>query len=85
MGVLAPGSAHARPSAQPPMNMSGIYLVHMSAYIPENYDPKFNLPQTFVYLKMFFTNNLFSPKNFFYQTTFFTKNLNYYKSEKFKF
>ena len=41
MGVLAPGSAHARPSAQPPMNMSGIYLVHMSAYIPENYDPKF--------------------------------------------
>ena len=41
MGVLAPGSADARPSAQPPMNMSGIYLVQMSAYIPENYDPKF--------------------------------------------
>jgi hypothetical protein len=28
MGVLAPGSAHARPSAQPPIDMSGNFLVH---------------------------------------------------------
>ena len=26
MGVLAPGSAHARPSAQPPINPSGNFL-----------------------------------------------------------
>jgi hypothetical protein len=31
MGVLAPGSAHARPSAQPPIDMSGNFPVHVSA------------------------------------------------------
>ena len=30
MGVLAPGSAHARPSARPPINTSGIFLAYMS-------------------------------------------------------
>ena len=30
MGVLAPGSAHARPSAQPPINTSGNSSAHMS-------------------------------------------------------
>ena len=30
MGALAPGSAHARPSAQPPIDTSGIFLAHMS-------------------------------------------------------
>ena len=30
MGVLAPGSAHARPSARPPLNTSGIFSAHMS-------------------------------------------------------
>ena len=30
MGVLAPGSAHARASAQPPINVSGNFPVHMS-------------------------------------------------------
>ena len=30
MGVLAPGSAHARPSAQPPVNTSGNLSAHMS-------------------------------------------------------
>ena len=30
MGVLAPRSAHARPSAQPPIDMSGNFLAHMS-------------------------------------------------------
>ena len=33
-GVLAPGSAHARPSAQPPINMSRNFPAHMSAESP---------------------------------------------------
>jgi hypothetical protein len=31
MGVLAPGSAHARPSARPPINTSGNFPAHVSA------------------------------------------------------
>ena len=31
MGVLAPGSAHARPSAQPPIDTSGNVSAHVSA------------------------------------------------------
>ena len=31
MGVLAPGSAHSKTSAQPTINASGIFLAHMSA------------------------------------------------------
>jgi hypothetical protein len=31
MGVLAPGSAHARPSAQPPIDVSGNFSPHVSA------------------------------------------------------
>ena len=34
MGGLAHKSAHARPSAQPPIELSGIVLVHMSAEVP---------------------------------------------------
>jgi hypothetical protein len=30
MGVLAPGSAHVRPSAQPPIDVSGNFPAHMS-------------------------------------------------------
>ena len=30
MGVLTPGSAHARPSAQPPIDTSGNFSAHMS-------------------------------------------------------
>ena len=30
MGVLAPGSAHARPSTWPPINTSGNFSAHMS-------------------------------------------------------
>ena len=30
MGVLAPGSAHARPSAQPPIDVSGNFPPHVS-------------------------------------------------------
>ena len=30
MGVLAPGSAHARPSARPPIDTSGNFSEHMS-------------------------------------------------------
>ena len=30
MGVLAPGSAHTRPSARPPIDTSGNFSAHMS-------------------------------------------------------
>ena len=39
MGVLAPMSAHALPSAQPSINPSGNFLVHMSANSPSNISP----------------------------------------------
>ena len=39
LGVLAHGCAHARPSAQPPIDVSGIFLVHMSAELPPNIYP----------------------------------------------
>ena len=39
MGVLAPGSAHARPSARPPISMSGNLLAHVSAESPSNISP----------------------------------------------
>ena len=30
MGVLAPGTAHAKPSAQPPIDMSRNFVIFMS-------------------------------------------------------
>ena len=39
MGVLAPGSAQARPSAQPPIDTSGNLLAHMAAESPSNISP----------------------------------------------
>jgi hypothetical protein len=36
MGVLAPGSGHARPSARPPIDTSGNFPAHMSAEAPSN-------------------------------------------------
>ena len=39
MGVLAPGSAHARPSAQPPIDTSGNFPAHMSAESPQTSPP----------------------------------------------
>ena len=39
MGVLAPGSAHARPSAQPPINVSGNFPAPVSAEWPSNISP----------------------------------------------
>ena len=39
MGVLAPRSAHARPSARPPINMSGYFPVHVSEESPSNISP----------------------------------------------
>ena len=39
MGVLAPGSAHARPSAQPPIDMSGDFPAHVSGESPSNISP----------------------------------------------
>ena len=39
MGVLAPGSVHARPSAQPPIDTSGNFPAHLSAESPPNISP----------------------------------------------
>ena len=39
MGVLASGSAHARHSAQPPINTSGNFTAHVSAESPSNISP----------------------------------------------
>ena len=39
MGVLAPKSAHARPSAQPPIDTSGNFSAHVSAESPSNISP----------------------------------------------
>jgi hypothetical protein len=39
MGVLAHGSAHARPSARPPIDTSGNFPVPMSAESPSNISP----------------------------------------------
>ena len=36
MGVLAPWSAHARPSARPPIDVSWNFLAHVSAESPLN-------------------------------------------------
>ena len=38
-GVLAPVSAHAGPSAQPPLGTSGIFPAHVSAELPSNISP----------------------------------------------
>ena len=40
MGVLAPGSAHARPSAQPPIDMSGNFPAHVYAESPSKFSKK---------------------------------------------
>ena len=39
MGVLAPVSVHAGPSAQPPINVSGIFSAHVSAELSSNIFP----------------------------------------------
>ena len=39
MGVLAPGFAHARPSARPPIDTSRNFPAHMSAESPSNISP----------------------------------------------
>jgi hypothetical protein len=39
IGVLAPGSAHNRPSARPPIDTSGIFTPHMSAESPSIISP----------------------------------------------
>ena len=39
MGVLAHGSVHARPYAQPFIDVSGNFLVHMSAELPKIISP----------------------------------------------
>jgi hypothetical protein len=51
--VLAPGSAHARPSDRPPIDIRRNFLAHMSAESPSNISPnpqksypKFRNPRT---------------------------------------
>ena len=39
MGVLTPGSTHARSSARAPIDMSGNFPAHMSAESPSNISP----------------------------------------------
>ena len=39
MGVLAPGSEHARPSTQPPIDTSGNFSADVSAESPSNISP----------------------------------------------
>ena len=39
MGVLAPRSAHVRPSAPPPIDASGNFLMHVSVDSPLNISP----------------------------------------------
>ena len=39
MGVLAPGSTHARPSARPLIDVSGNFPTHVSAESPSNISP----------------------------------------------
>ena len=53
MGVLAPGTAHARLSAQPPIDTSANFLPYVSAESPSNISPnpwksypKFRNPRT---------------------------------------
>jgi hypothetical protein len=40
MGVVAPGPAHARPSAQPPIDMSGNFPAHVFAESPSKFSKK---------------------------------------------
>ena len=39
MGVLTPGTAHAKFSARPPIDMSGNFPAHVSAESPSNISP----------------------------------------------
>ena len=39
MGILAPGSAHARPLARPPIDTSANFQAHTSAESPSNISP----------------------------------------------
>ena len=39
IGNIAPGSAQARPSAQPPIDTSGNFHAHVSAESPSNISP----------------------------------------------
>jgi hypothetical protein len=62
MGILAPGSAHARPSAQPPINMSGNFPAHMSGvggglnfqkFFQSIFSPNQEILSTFLFLHFF--------------------------------
>jgi hypothetical protein len=67
MGILAPGSAHARPSARPHIATSGNFLAHVSAESPSNISPnqksypKFQNPRT--NFAIFNQKNFKKPKN----------------------
>ena len=44
MGVLAPRSAHLRPSAQPPIDMSGNYLNYLTQFLAQYLTEYYLLP-----------------------------------------
>ena len=59
MGVLAPGSAHARPSAQPPIDVSGNFPAPMSeewpsniSHSPSNIESEVSVSHSGIYLKL---------------------------------
>ena len=67
MGVLAPGSARARPSARPPINLSGNISAHVSAShlrtsppTPQKSYLEFRNPRTNFEI---FTKKIKKPKN----------------------
>ena len=67
MGVLAPGSAHARPSAQPPIDVSGNFPAHMSGAKSGNSKHFFFCKPIFIFVwggskKLKFFSNQFSPQ-----------------------
>ena len=63
MGVLAPGSTHARPSARPPIDTSGNFLAHMSAESHSNISPNPSKVKSEVIHFCGSNKNLKKPKN----------------------
>ena len=63
MGVLAPGSAHARPSARPPIDTSGNFSAHVSAESHSNISPNPSEVKSKVMHFCGSNKNLKKPKN----------------------
>ena len=63
MGVLAPGSAHARPSTRPPINTSGNFPADVSAESHSNISPNPSEVKSEVIHVCGSNKNLKKPKN----------------------